>query len=321
MTAPAVEVEDLVIRYGELVAVDQVSFGAPIGGVTAVLGPNGAGKTSTIEALEGYRRPAGGSMRVLGLDPIADHGELVHRVGVMLQTGGIYRAIRVAEALHLFASYYDAPLDPDELIERVGLADRRRAVWRTLSGGEQQRLSLALSLVGRPEVVFLDEPTAGLDVSGRRLVHDLVRELRDDGVTVVCTTHDLGEADVLADHLVIIDHGRVVAEGTPAELTHASGPPEVRFATDPGLDTVTLAEHLGAEVTETSPGEYVLATQGDPATVAHLTAWLAERDHSLADLRAGRQRLEDVFVRITTEASKADLPAPSDEPRRGRRRR
>lgn len=311
MTGAAIEVDDLVIHYGELVAVDHVSFDAPTGAVTAVLGPNGAGKTSTIETLEGYRRPDGGRARVLGLDPIADHRALVARVGVMLQSGGVYRAIRVAEAVRLFAAYYDAPLDPDDLIARVGLADRRRAPWRTLSGGEQQRLSLALALVGRPDLVFLDEPTAGLDVSGRRLVHDLVRELRSSGVTVLLTTHDLGEAEALADHLVIIDHGRVVADGTPVELTDAGGPPELRFGAAPGLDTATLAGHLGAAVHEPTPGEYLVEHPGDPTTVARLTAWLAERDLPLADLRAGRQRLEDVFVRLTDDTA---TPGAGDQP-------
>ena len=321
MTEPAVEVEDLVIRYGALLAVDGVSFGASLGAVTAVLGPNGAGKTSTIETLEGFRRPSSGSARVLGLDPRRNHRELVRRIGVMLQSGGIHRSIRVAEAVRLFASYYDDPLDPDELIERVGLDERRSSVWRTLSGGEQQRLSLALSLVGRPELVFLDEPSAGLDVAGRRLVHELIRELRDRGITVLMATHDLAEAESLADHLVIIDHGRVMADGSPVELANTIGPRELRFAARPGLDTAELAEHLGGAVTETSDGEYLVDHEGDPATVARLTAWLADRDIELGDLRAGRQRLEDVFVRLTSEASKADVPSPTDEPRRGRRRR
>lgn len=321
MTAPAVEVEDLVIRYGALLAVDGVSFDAPLGAVTAVLGPNGAGKTSTIETLEGFRRPSAGSVRVLGLDPRRDHRELVRRIGVMLQSGGIHRAIRVAEAVHLFASYYDEPLDVDELIDRVGLTERRGSVWRTLSGGEQQRLSLALALVGRPELVFLDEPSAGLDVAGRQLVHELIRGLRDGGTTVVLTTHDLAEAESLADQLVIIDRGRVLAAATPAELTDLSGPPELRFAAAPGLDTSALARHLEAPVTETTAGEYLVEREGDPSTVARLTAWLADHDVALGDLRAGRQRLEDVFVRLTSEASKADVPSPTDEPRRGRRRR
>jgi ABC-2 type transport system ATP-binding protein len=318
VTEPAVEVEELVIRYGELTAVDGVSFTAPTARVTAVLGPNGAGKTSTIEALEGYRRPASGRARVLGLDPLDDHHELVRRIGVMLQSGGVYRAIRVEEAVRLFAAFYDDPVDPDELVGRVGLDQRRRSPWRTLSGGEQQRLSLALALVGRPDLVFLDEPTAGLDVGGRRLVHDLIRRLRADGVTVLLATHDLSEAEGLADHVVIIDRGQVVAAGTPDELV--TGPAaEVRFRAQPGLDTVSLAARLGTSVVETTPGEYVVAREGDPATVAQLAAWLAEHDLALGDLRARRQRLEDVFVRLTEEPS-GEAATHVGPPRRRRRR-
>jgi ABC-2 type transport system ATP-binding protein len=317
----AIEVRDLVVRFGGVVAVDGVTFAAPAGGVTAVLGPNGAGKTSTIETLEGYRAPTAGSVRVLGLDPVPQHRDLVTRMGVMLQSGGVYRAIRVEEVVRLFAAYYDDPLDAEELVARVGLSHRRRATWRTLSGGEQQRVSLALALVGRPEVLFLDEPSAGLDVSGRRLVHDLVAELRDEGVTVVLATHDLVEAETLADHLVIIDGGHVVGEGTPSELTAAAGPAELRFGAAVGLDVEALAAHLGASVRSASPGEYVVATSGDPHTVARLTAWLADHDLELGDLRAGKQRLEDTFLRLTAETRRAVEGGHAAEPdtRRGRR--
>lgn len=175
---PAIEVDDLVIRYGELVAVDRVSFTVAPGTICALLGPNGAGKTSTVETLEGYRRPSSGAVRVLGLDPVADHTALTARIGVMLQQGGVYTAMRPPDALRLFASYYDDPADPDELLDRVGLADRRRTTFRNLSGGEQQRLSLALALVGRPQVAFLDEPTAGIDPAGRQLIRSVVADLR-----------------------------------------------------------------------------------------------------------------------------------------------
>ena len=317
---PAIEVSDLVVRYGEVVAVESASFSAQMAAVTAVLGPNGAGKTSTIETLEGYRAPSAGTVRVLGLDPVRQHHELVPRIGVMLQQGGVYRAIRVSEAVGLFASYYDRPLDADELIERVGLGHRRRAAWRTLSGGEQQRLSLALAMVGRPELVFLDEPSAGLDVAGRRLVHDLVDELRSQGVGVLLATHDQAEAEALADHVVIIDRGRVVAQGSPAELTAAAGPAELRFSSDPHLDTAALAAHLGVAVRSTSSGEYLVDAAGDPQTVAMLTAWLAAQHHVLGDLRAGRHRLEDTFVRLTSETGPAD-PSAADGGARPRRRR
>jgi ABC-2 type transport system ATP-binding protein len=299
--APAVVVEDLVIRYGDLTAVDGVSFTAEAGEVTVVLGPNGAGKTSTIEHLEGYRPRAAGTTRVLGLDPERDHAALTSRVGVMLQQGGIPTGIRPHEVLAQYAGFFADPRDPVELLEAVGLTERKRTNFRRLSGGEQQRLSLALALVGRPRVAFLDEPTAGVDLAGRDMIRDVIRQLRADGVAVVVTTHDLEEAEHLADRVVIIDHGRVVALGSPAELKASGADDELRFGAPPGLDAAALAEAVGAAVTEPTPGEYVVATEPTPQAVAALTAWLAERDLPLTDLRARRQRLDDVFRRLTQE--------------------
>lgn len=296
---PVIEVDDLTVRYGTVSAVDGLSFRVERGSITALLGPNGAGKTTTVETLEGYKRPSSGAVRVLGLDPRREHGRLVARIGVMLQEGGVYTGITPTEVVHLFASYYDDPRDPDELLEQVGLADRRRTTWKRLSGGEKQRLSLALALIGRPELAFLDEPTAGIDPAGRRVIRDVVSSLRADGVTVLLTTHDLDEAERLADRLLIIDHGRLLAEGTPAELRTIGDVPELRFAASPGLDTAALASHLGATVVEAAPGEYVVDTDARPEVVASLTAWLAERSIPLADLRAQRQSLEDVFLRLT----------------------
>jgi ABC-2 type transport system ATP-binding protein len=296
---PAIEVHELVVRYGSLVAVDRLSFVAEAGELVALLGPNGAGKTSTVEALEGYRRAAGGSVRVLGLDPVRDHAALTQRIGVMLQSGGVYPGLRPPEVLRLFAAFYDDPLDPAEVLAMVGLADVAGTVWRRLSGGEQQRLSLGLALIGRPAVAFLDEPTAGIDPAGRQVVRSLVRRLRDSGVCVLLTTHDLEDAQRLADRVLIIDHGRLVASGTPADLMTASAGEEIRFGAPSGLDVASLGSHVGAVVEEVSPGEYRVAAAAAPATVAAVTAWLAERELPLADLRAGRQTLEDVFLRLT----------------------
>ena len=320
-TAPAIEVRDLVVRYGDRTAVDGLSFTAEPGRITALLGPNGAGKTSTVETLEGYRRPDGGSVRVLGLDPVSDHRRLVPRIGVMLQDGGVATGMRVAEALHLTATYYDDPADPDDLLDLVGLADHRRSTWRTLSGGEKQRLSLALALVGRPDVAFLDEPTAGVDPAGRLAIRAIIDELRARGVAVLLTTHDLDEAERLADRVLIIDRGRLLADGTPAELMRATAGDEVRFAAAPALDTDALGARVGATVVESSPGEYVVAAPSTPALVAAITAWLAERDLPIADLRAGRQRLEDVFLRLTEEhgSDASDGASRSRRSRRGRR--
>jgi ABC-2 type transport system ATP-binding protein len=303
----AVEVEDLTVRYGRLLAVRELAFTAERGEVLALLGPNGAGKTSTVETLEGYRRPAGGRVRVLGLDPIRDKRRLMPRIGVMLQGGGVYPGIRPLEALRLYAAFYDEPEDPESLLERVGLTHLRGSTWRQMSGGEQQRLSLAMALIGRPDVAFLDEPTAGIDAAGRQLIRQAVRELRTSGVCVLLTTHDLDEAERVADRVVIIDKGRIVTSGTPAELMAAGGGDEIRFGAPPALDVAALGKTLMAAVHECEAGEYRIDAPPTPANVAALTAWLAERDLPLADLRAGRQRLEDIFLRLT--AITGEVPA------------
>jgi ABC-2 type transport system ATP-binding protein len=298
-----VSVRGLVIDRGGHRAVDGIDLDAPGGAVTVLLGPNGAGKTSTVEHLEGYLPRTAGEVSVLGRDP-AQHShrrELRVLVGIMLQHGGIQGAIRPGELLAQYAGFFPDHLDANDLLERVGLADSRRTAYRRLSGGEQQRLSLALALIGRPELVFLDEPTAGVDLSGRDLIRALVRDLAQQGTTVVLTTHDLAEAEQLADHVVIIDHGSVVAAGSPRELT-ASESTDLRFRAAPRLDTAALATAVDCGVSEIAPGEYVVSGEPTPQLVATVTAWLADNDQPLGDLRAGRQKLEDVFRRLTSDA-------------------
>jgi len=295
----AVEIRDLVVRYGETTAVDGLSFRASAGEVVALLGPNGAGKTTTIETLEGYRRPTSGSVRVLGLDPVASRTDLTPHIGVMLQRGGVYPAMGALDAVRLFASYYADPEDPSALLDRVGLTAVARTRWRRLSGGEQQRLSLALALVGKPSVVFLDEPTAGVDPVGRLAMRSVITDLRDRGACVLLATHELDEAERLADRVVIVDKGRVVASGSPADLRAGGDERRIRFSAPAGVDTGALGDALGATVTEESPGEYLAGAEPTPATVARLTAWLAEHDLALADLRTGRQTLEEAFLRVT----------------------
>jgi ABC-2 type transport system ATP-binding protein len=303
----AVEVDRLVVRRGDHLAVDGVSFAVAPGQVLALLGPNGAGKTTTVETVVGLLRPTGGSVRVLGLDPSTDHQRLMPHVGAMPQEGGVYPGARPIEMLRLVASFHARPDDPTTLLERVGLSHRARATWRTLSGGEQQRLSLALALVGRPEVVLLDEPTAGIDPSGRQLVRQLVADLKTAGVAVIVTTHDLEEAEKTADLVVIVDRGRVVASGTPAELMRSAGTAEIRFGAPPGLDTAALGKTLMAGVDEVAPGEYIVGLEPTPSNINALTTWLAAHDLPLADLRAGRHTLEDVFLRMT--AITGEIPA------------
>ena len=217
--APAVAVDGLVMRYADKVAVDELSLTVERDTITAVLGPNGAGKTTTLETCEGYRKPQRGTVRVLGLDPVRDRADLLPRIGVMLQGGGAWSGVRAMEMLRHVAKLHAHPLDTDLLAERLGLGDCGRTPYRRLSGGQQQRLGLAMAVVGRPEIVFVDEPTAGMDPQARRTTWELLEELRGDGVTVVLTTHYMDEAERLADRIHIIDHGRLVASGTPLELT------------------------------------------------------------------------------------------------------
>ncbi len=304
MPEPAVEVLDLVKSYGDVVAVDGLSFTAARGAVTAVLGPNGAGKTTTVEVCEGFRRPDAGAVRVLGLDPVRDARRLRPRVGVMLQSGGIYPSARVREALRLVASFHARPLDPDLLLERLGLAGSAGSTFRRLSGGQQQRLSLAMAVVGRPEVVFLDEPTAGLDVQARHGTWELVGELRESGVAVVLTTHHMEEAERLADQVVVVDAGRVVAAGSPAQLTTGGHESQLRFRATPGLDLDLLLAALpvGSTGKESPAGHYLLEGEIDPQFLATVTAWCAARGVMAGDLRVGGRTLEDVFLDLTGKA-------------------
>ncbi|MDX8153420.1 ABC transporter ATP-binding protein [Patulibacter brassicae] len=298
---PALEVEGLAKRYGDRTAVDGVSLRLDRARVLALLGPNGAGKTTTVESCVGFRRPDGGRIRVLGLDPIAESERLRPRIGVMLQSGGVYQAARCREMLRLVAAYAADPLDPDALLERLGLTDVANVPFRRLSGGQQQRLSLAMALVGRPELVFLDEPTAGLDPQARHETWRIVRALREDGVSVVLTTHFMDEAERLADEIVIIDHGRVIAAGTPHELIRGGAEREVRFTAPPGLPTADLEAALppGVHVVEPAPGVYVVAGDVDPGLVAAITSWCAARDVLVEGLQVKQRTLEDVFLELT----------------------
>ena len=298
--SPAVEVVDLVKRYGSRTAVDGLSLSVEPAAVTAVLGPNGAGKTTTIETCEGYRRPDSGAVRVLGLDPRADARALRPRVGVMLQSGGIYPSVKAMEMLRHVAKLHAHPLDADALAERLGLVDVAATTYRRLSGGQQQRLSLALAVVGRPELVFLDEPTAGLDPQARHATWDLVGELRDSGVTVVLTTHFMEEAERLADHVVVVDRGRVVAEGSPRQLTD-SGSALVRFGAPTGLDLSDLSRRLpvGVAAAEARPGTYEVSGDIGPQVLADVTAWCAARGVMPEGLALVRRSLEDVFIELT----------------------
>ncbi len=328
---PAVEVSGLTVRYGpadRTPAVDDLDLSADAGEVLVVLGPNGAGKTSTVETLEGYRRPDAGEVRVLGLDPVADHAALTGRMGVMLQSGGVYPMLGPKRVLDLFAAYYADPVPTGELLETVGLRAVAATPWRHLSGGEQQRLSLALALIGRPQVAFLDEPTSGVDPEGRIAIRAVVAGLKDKGVSVVLTTHELAEAERMADRMVILAKGRIVMEGSPRELATAGDDPAiaaVTFGAPRGLDAaaVETAVGPGATVTETQPGRYrvEVADRTGPALAAAVTAFLAEQGVAMTDLVVGRT-LEDVYLAaVGTEAAASAVDAPESKSDAGRRRR
>jgi ABC-2 type transport system ATP-binding protein len=301
---PAVVVDGLVMRYGATTAVDELSLTVQRGSITAVLGPNGAGKTTTLETCEGYRAPQQGSVRVLGLDPRRQARELLPRIGVMLQDGGAWSGARAPEMLRHIAALHAHPLDPAVLEERLGLGECGRTPYRRLSGGQKQRLGLAMALVGRPEVVFVDEPTAGLDPAVRRTVWKLLEELRDDGVTVVLTTHYMDEAERLADRIHIIDRGRLIASGTPLELTRGGTVSTIRLVVTrpfpPGAPD-SLKAALGADIEVVLLDELSLLVTGpaDASTLAKVSRWCDENGVLPESLTLGTRTLEDVFLELT----------------------
>jgi ABC-2 type transport system ATP-binding protein len=298
---PAVEVHDLVVRYGTTTAVDGLDLTLRHGRVLALLGPNGAGKTTTVEVCEGFRSRTAGAVRVLGQDPAGAPEALRARIGVMPQGGGAYPMVRVREMLDLVAACSSRPRDTGWLIATLGLESCAKLPYKRLSGGQQQRLSLACAIVGRPELVFLDEPTSSLDPQGRHLVWDLVRALRADGVAVLLTTHFMQEAEELADDVVIVDHGRVVAAGSPNELTTSGAEDTMRFRAPAGMDLTLLEDVLpeGYLSKEGPPGHYTVSGRIDPQVLAAVTAWCARQGVLADDVRVGRRSLEDVFLDLT----------------------
>jgi ABC-2 type transport system ATP-binding protein len=298
---PVLQLRGVVKRFGTVTAVDGLDLQLGRAEVLALLGPNGAGKTTTVEMCEGFITPDAGTVSVLGTDPTTDADRLRTRIGIMLQGGGAYPGVRVGEMLRLAASYSADPLDPDWLLETVGLAGHEKSNYRRLSGGQQQRLSLALALVGRPELVFLDEPTAGLDAQSRLAVWDLIAALRRDGVSVVLTTHLMDEAEALADKVVIIDHGAVVAQGSVSELTSTADPViSVRCAS--GIDLDALADRLDdprVTVSAVRPGRFTVTAPVSPELITALTDAVAAQDVLITSLSVEQRSLESVFLDIT----------------------
>lgn len=306
-----IEVSGLVKRYGSVTAVDGVSFSVQPGEVFALLGPNGAGKSTTIEICEGYRTHDAGDVSVLGLDPARAGRELRDRIGIVLQSTGIERELSVREALKLYGAAYRRPRDVDEVIDLVGLTEKADARVKTLSGGQQRRIDLALGIIGSPEVLFLDEPTTGFDPSARRKSWDLIASLRTGGTTVVLTTHYMDEAQHLADRVAVIVGGRIVAEGAPDQLVDGPGDSRVRFRLPIGMN---LPDRLlaGATVLDSSgngrngtagDGAVVALSTTDPtALLAGLCGWAVEAGIELVDLEVMRPSLEDIYLALAEPA-------------------
>ncbi|ACP32806.1 ABC transporter ATP-binding protein [Corynebacterium aurimucosum] len=298
MTTSALVLDNVIKTYGDVNAVNGLSFRANYGEILCLLGPNGAGKTTTIEMCEGFKKPTSGHIEVLGLDPARNPDAVRSRIGIMLQGGGSYSGIKVKEMLELSASYNENPLDPEWLLDTLGLRGLAKNSYRRLSGGQQQRLSLALAIIGRPELVFLDEPTAGMDAQSRLAVWDLIRSLRADGVTVILTTHLMDEAEALSDHVVIIDHGRLVASGTAASLTEATDIPQLNFDTATPVDLEALREE-GISAEAIRPLHYRLTSTVSPAVIADLATGLAAQNVVLRNLHTSHRNLEEVFLDLT----------------------
>ena len=293
-----IEVSELRKRYGATVAVDGISLSVQAGEILGIVGPNGAGKTTMVECLEGLRRPDGGEVRVLGLDPRRQGAQLRQRIGVQLQQAALPDRLKVSEALDLYAALYRDPADWRRLLEEWGLQAKRDAAFADLSGGQRQRLFIALALVGRPEVVFLDELTTGLDPQARRATWELVRQVRAQGATVVLVTHFMEEAELLCDRVVIIDRGRVVALDTPSALVRGlRAGQRLRFRPLTPFDPNGLRALPGVERVDRD-GDQVVVT-GDGPLLATVAAALADRAVPVADLRTEEASLEDAFLALT----------------------
>jgi ABC-2 type transport system ATP-binding protein len=301
MTEPVIAVDALEKSYGSVRAVDAISFEVAAGEIFGVVGPNGAGKTTTIECLEGLRAPDGGRVSVLGLDPRRDGDALRERIGAQLQQSALPARMRVEEAMRLFASFYKRPLEPEAILEGLGLADRKRVAYADLSGGQKQRLSIALALVGDPQLVFFDELTSGLDPQARHATWDLVRDVRAKAKTVFLTTHYMEEAERLCDRVMIIDAGRIVALDTPAALVHALGAEQrIAFDSNGMADEVlgALRAIPGVERVERSADRVMVYGQSD-WLLAPLLDVLKDAHLSFHDLQTEQPNLEDVFLALT----------------------
>jgi ABC-2 type transport system ATP-binding protein len=300
MPEQVIQVENLIKRYGELEAVRGVSFSVSEGEVFGLLGPNGAGKTTTIEILEGLRNLDGGRVSVCGLDPQREPEKLKNEIGAALQSTSLPDKLKTFEAIKLFAGFYSRRRDPEELLKRFGLVEKRETFYSKLSGGQKQRLALAMALVNNPRVLFFDEPTAGLDPQVRREIYDIIEELRREKKTIVITTHYIEEAERLCDRVAIVDHGKVIALGTPQELKNRSGDKtriEVQLTRPEPPDTLRALE--GVTDCRDLNGGYALHTQRPPQAIVSLVKYLEAQGNELVSLNIATPSLEDVFIELT----------------------
>ena len=300
MPEPILQVDNLVKYYADVHAVRGVSFSVEEGEVFGLLGPNGAGKTSTVEILEGLRHPDSGYVRVCGLDPQVNARELKHEIGAALQSTSLPDKLKVMEALRLFGGFYKRHRDPEELLKRFGLEEKRNTHYSKLSGGQKQRLALAMALLNDPRVLFFDEPTAGLDPQVRREIYDIIEELRREKKTILMTTHYIEEAERLCDRVAIVDHGKVIACGSPRELKQRSGGKtriEVKLAR-PVVDGALNNLEGVADAREVD-GSYVLHTQRPPQAIVSLVKHLEAEGNELISLEIATPSLEDVFIEMT----------------------
>ncbi len=300
MPNPVLRVENLTKRYGDVEAVRGISFSVEEGEVFGLLGPNGAGKTTTIEILEGLRTPDGGNLSVCGYDPRTQADELKHEIGASLQSTSLPDKIRVAEAIRLFASFYKRRRNVDDLLKRFGLEEKRNAFYSQLSGGQKQRLALAMALVNDPKVLFLDEPTAGLDPQVRREIYDIVEELKREKKTIVLTTHYIEEAEKLCDRVAIVDHGKLIIEGSPRELKQSSADKtriEVRLAKPES--EIALKNLDGVAECRAMNGGYLLQCHKAPQAIVSLVKHLETQSNELVSLEISSPSLEDVFIELT----------------------
>ena len=299
----ALSVRNLVVDYSDLRAVGNISFDAKAGSVTAVIGPNGAGKTTTMEVCSGVRTATSGTVSVLGLDPQRDRLEMNSRIGVMLQDGGVYPSARVGEVLEHYCNLFGNRQRASDLILAVDLGSKRNATWRKLSGGEKQRLSLALALAAKPELIFLDEPTSGVDIVGRDLIREIVRNLANSGCTVILATHELDEAQRMADHVVMFNHGRLISDSSLQDLLGTNQ--TVTLRTTNKIDLTALAQHMNCHV-EQKGTEIRLLRSSDASFIARLSTWFAENKFVLNDLNSGAPRLEDIYRELNSASERVD---------------